>query len=314
MYLITGAAGFIGYHKSLNLLKKNKYVVGIDNFSNYYDPKLKNNRIKELKKFRNFKFIKMDLAKKNEFNKLKNLKKNINFIYHFAGQAGVRYSFKNPASYIKNNILGHVHLLEFFKKEKINTIFYASSSSVYGETIGKKRIPESIYAVSKKTLEDISRVYSINYNLKIVGLRFFTVYGPYGRPDMSVYKFFKLNKENKHIEIYNNGQHKRSFSFIDDVIKNLHKMENAIRKYPKPYCNTFNLGNPASIELTRLVDLIEKILNSKLKIKYLKKQPGDVTATKANIDREKKLFNIFFKTSLENGLRKFHKWFLTYEK
>ena len=202
--LITGVAGFIGFYAAKRELEKGNYVIGVDNLNNYYEPKIKKDRLKILKKEKNFLFFKEDLNSKNFYKKLKKYLKDIEVVIHLAGQAGVRYSIKNPESYILNNILAYTKLLEFFKfSKKLKTILYASSSSVYGEKGANKlsnfsvNKPVSVYSASKISMELISNVYSKLYSMNLIGLRFFTVYGPWGRPDMSYFKFLILNKKKK---------------------------------------------------------------------------------------------------------------------
>jgi len=319
--LITGVAGFIGFHLANKLLKqKGVKIIGIDNLNNYYDKKIKKQRLKILKKNRNFSFVFGDLKKTSTF-KNKKIKKNIKFVYHFAGQAGVRYSIKKPNEYIKDNIISYINLLEHFKKsKKLKNIFYASSSSIYGDKafsssnfVSQK--PISVYAVSKLSMELLSNVYFNLYNLKTIGLRFFTVYGPWGRPDMAYFKFCNLIKNNKSIEVFNKGNHYRSFTYIDDIIENLLSIQKNLKKVNYNKNNVFNIGNPKTVSLKKFIDLLEKNISLKVKKIYKKKQPGDVLNTKSNINIEKKLFNFKFKVDLELGLRKFINWFLIeYEK
>ncbi len=317
-YLITGCAGFIGFHLAKKLLKQNNYIVGIDNLNQYYDVKIKKKRLNLLKKHKNFKFIYGDLKKKSVLSKIK---KNINYIYHFAGQAGVRYSIEKPSEYIKDNIIAYLNLLEYFKdSKKIKTIFYASSSSVYGNTLKSNsnislNKPISVYAVSKLSMELLSHVYLHLYNLKCVGLRFFTVYGPWGRPDMAYFKFCKLIAKNKKIEIYNNGNHIRSFTYIDDIINNILILKRKVNKINFKKNSVFNLGNSKTESLNRLVKIIETNLSKKSKKIFRKKQMGDVLNTKSNNLLEKKLFKFKYETNLSTGIKKFTDWFLNdYEK
>ncbi len=311
MILITGCAGFIGYHLSSFYLKKGFKVMGLDNLNDYYDINFKRKRLSILKKFKNFIFFKTDLRNKHSLKKLKKHKKKIKYVIHLAGQAGVRYSFINPISYVENNITAYINLLEFFKNEKsLVSILYASSSSIYGENLQEQNTPISVYAVSKKTLEEISKVYCEIYKMKFVGMRFFTVYGPNGRPDMSVYKFFDRILSNKKIYVYNNGNHYRSFTYITDIIYNIDKVLKFTNKTVKiKDCKVFNIGNPKSIYLKNLIKLIKKILNKKIKITYLGKQKGDVYKTKATNVNESRLMGFKYKVDLENGLIKFYEWF-----
>ena len=317
MYFITGVAGFIGFHLSLELLKKNKRVVGIDNINNYYDRKIKYDRLKVLKKFPKFKFFKIDLNNRKHFSKNINKYRNkIKIIIHLAGQAGVRYSIINPASYIQNNIMSYVQLLEFFKKSsKIRLIMYASSSSIYGEIGSKTSLssqpqtnPISVYSASKLSMELISNVYHSLYKKSFVGIRFFSVYGPWGRPDMFYFKFLKKIKDNKPIEIYNYGNHHRSFTYIDDVVLNLMKLINKFKNNKRTICDVFNIGNPISTSLKKFIKLLEAAVGKKANKKYIKKHPADITITRSDIRREKSLFNHEIKVPLNKGIEKLVNW------
>ena len=318
--LITGVAGFIGFYAAKHELEKGNYVIGIDNLNNYYAPKIKKDRLKILKKEKNFLFFKEDLNNKNFYKKLKKYLKDIEVVIHLAGQAGVRYSIKNPESYILNNILAYIKLLEFFKfSKKLKTILYASSSSVYGEK-GENKLsnfsvnkPVSVYSASKISMELISNVYSKLYSMNLIGLRFFTVYGPWGRPDMSYFKFLTLNKKKKYIEIYNFGKHQRSFTYIDDLVSNMFKILSFYKKTKKRGdSSVFNLGNEITIKLMDFLKILEKVTNIKFKKKFVRKQMGDVEKTEANLMIEKKKFNLKFDYNLKSGLEKFHDWFKKY--
>lgn len=248
MFLITGCSGFIGYHVTKNFLKSGHRVIGIDNLNTYYSKDLKKDRLRQLKKFNLFYFYKLDLSKINNLKKIKNELKKVKYVIHLAGQAGVRYSVVNPYSYIDNNIRAHLNLLEIFKEVKIDFFMYASSSSIYGNNKNKPN-PESFYAVTKKTIEDMSYVYHQIYKINFIGLRFFTVYGSWGRPDMFIYKFIEKSFKNKIIDIYNKGNHKRSFTHINDVIYNLNLIFNKYSKNSKKIFKVYNIGNPKSVEL-----------------------------------------------------------------
>ena len=276
--LITGVAGFIGFYAAKRELEKGNYVIGVDNLNNYYEPKIKKDRLNILKKEKNFLFFKEDLNSKNFYKKLKKYLKDIEVVIHLAGQAGVRYSIKNPESYILNNILAYIKLLEFFKfSKKLKTILYASSSSVYGEK-GENKLsnfsvnkPISVYSASKISMELISNVYSKLYSMNLIGLRFFTVYGPWGRPDMSYFKFLILNKKKKYIEIYNFGKHQRSFTYIDDLVSNMFKILSFYKKTKKKRrVSVFNLGNEKTIKLMDFLKILEKVTNIKFKKKFVK--------------------------------------------
>ena len=311
MYLITGVAGFIGFHFALMLLKMNKLVIGIDNINNYYDTNVKKQRLRILKKYKNFKFYKKDLSKKKSLNVIKKNFKKIHYVIHLAGQAGVRYSIINPWTYILNNQFAFINLLEFFKKSKnLKILTYASSSSVLG---GKKTVskPISIYAESKLSMENISNIYSDIYNIKIVGMRFFTVYGPYGRPDMSVYKFTKLILANKFIDVFNNGDHKRSFTYIDDIVGNIYKIIIKTKNLKKSFHEVVSIGNPRSVDLKKMIKLLEKLLGKKAKKNFLPLQVGDVKYTKAYVGNETSKYSFKFNTQIEAGLKKFVDWYQT---
>jgi len=322
MYLVTGAAGFIGFHLSLFLLKRQKSVIGIDNINNYYNTKIKFDRLKILKKYPKFKFFKIDLKNKKSLEKIAKYKKRVNIVIHLAGQAGVRYSIINPITYIENNIISYINLLEFFKNNsKPKLIIYASSSSIYGEIGSKKSIsseaqnnPISIYSTSKLTMELISKVYNHLYKMNFIGVRFFSVYGPWGRPDMFYLKFLNKIKFKKTIDIYNYGKHYRSFTYIDDVILNLFKIIKKFGRKNINICDVFNIGNPNSIHLKTFINIIEKKMKIKAKKRFIKKQPGDLTLTKSLVSREKRIFAHETKTDLNYGIEKLINWYNNYFK
>lgn len=315
--LVTGCAGFIGFHLSLKFLKKNLLIIGVDNLNNYYDTKIKKERLKILKEYKNFIFIKGDLKNKSILGKIRNLK-NINFIYHFAGQAGVRYSIKQPVEYIKDNIISYINLLEAFKfSNNLKAIFYASSSSIYGNQFNKSSNlntvrPISVYAVSKISMELLSQVYLSLYKVKSIGLRFFTVYGPWGRPDMAYFKFCNLYRKKKKIEVYNKGNHYRSFTYIDDVINNILLIKKKVNKIDLLKKNVFNIGNPKMISLKKLIIQLEKNLDIKFQKSFKNKQMGDVLNTRSNNKFEQKIFKFKFETDFEKGVKKFTDWFSAY--
>ena len=321
MYLITGAAGFIGFHISLELLKKKENVIGIDNINNYYDRKIKYDRLKILKKYSKFKFFKIDLNNKKQLNKkIKIYKNKIEVIIHLAGQAGVRYSIVNPTTYIQNNIMSYVQLLEFFKKSlKNKLILYASSSSIYGELGSRFSLsskpqtkPISVYSASKLSMELISKVYNSLYKKNFIGVRFFSVYGSWGRPDMFYFKFLQCIKNDKPIEIYNFGNHYRSFTHIDDVVLNIIKLINKFKN--KNVCDVFNIGNPKSVSLKKFIKILEKTIGKKAIKKYIKKNPGDLIITRSNVKREKNIFKHEIKVNLNEGIKKLVNWHKLYYK
>ena len=313
--LVTGAAGFIGFHTCLSLQTKHK-VYGLDNLNNYYDVNLKKSRLKILKKNKDFEFLKTDIQNKNLHNKFKRIKLDI--IINLAAQAGVRHSLKDPFSYIDSNILGQINLLEFAKKIKIKKFIYASSSSVYG---GNEKMPFSVkhrvdkpislYAASKKSTELLAECYSHLFKIKCIGLRFFTVYGPWGRPDMATFIFTKKILENKKINIFNYGNMKRDFTYIDDIVKGIKGAVNLKGDYKH---KVYNLGNNKPENLKRFISIIEKNLKVKAKRNLLPIQPGDVAKTSANIDESRRELNFNPKTSIDEGIPKFIEWYKQYYK
>ena len=315
-YLITGCSGFIGYHVAQHLLNKNNLVIGVDNLNRYYDYKLKTDRLKKLKN-KNFKFYKFDLSNKN---KLKKIFKDFKFDYviHLAAQAGVRYSMKNPYTYINSNISATTNLLECCKEYKPKKILLASSSSVYGtqKTFNFKESmkidkPISFYAASKISMENIAYYYSDLYKMPVRVLRFFTVYGPWGRPDMAYYKFTKSIINNKKIDIYNNGNHFRDFTYITDIVKFISKI---IKKDNKTIFEILNLGRGNPQKLKKFISIIENKLQKKAIKNYLSMQDGDMLGTSANMNKFQKKYNLKAKVNLDVGISKFVDWYLEYFK
>ena len=315
-YIVTGCAGFIGYHYCKNKLKnKNIKIIGIDNLNSYYDPKIKYKRLLQLKKKKNFLFKKIDLKNENFFN-LKGIK--ISKIIHFAGQAGVKHSVNCPQDYVNDNIKSFINLLEFFKQFKDKpSIIFASSSSVYGDNFNQNSNlnfkPNSVYAISKLTMEMLSKVYCQLYKFKICGLRFFTVYGSCGRPDMSYYIFAKKIKNNEIINIYNNGLNERSFTHINDLLKSIDKIDLFLNLRKKGFNDNFNIGNPKTYKIKYLLNLIEKKLEKKAKVLFLPLENWDIVKTKSNIHREKKILKLNFSVNLKDGIKEFIDWFKKYE-
>ena len=313
--LVTGAAGFIGFHTCLSLQKKHR-IFGLDNLNNYYDVNLKKSRLKLLKKNKNFIFLKTDIQNKSLYNKFKRIKLDI--IINLAAQAGVRHSLKDPFSYIDSNILGQINLLEFAKKLNVKKFIYASSSSVYGGNDKmpfsvKHRVdkPISLYAASKKSSELLAECYSHLFKIKCIGLRFFTVYGPWGRPDMATFIFTKKIIENKKINIFNYGNMKRDFTYIDDIVEGIKGAVNLKGDYKH---RIYNLGNNKPENLKRFISIIEKKLKLKAKRNLLPIQPGDVAKTSADIDESKKELNFNPKTSIDEGIPRFIEWYKQYYK
>ena len=319
MYLVTGCAGFIGMHLTLSLLKKNKSVIGIDNLNNYYDVNLKKKRLLHLKKFKKFNFKKVDIKNLNSLKKIvKDYK--IDYIINLAAQAGVRYSISNPETYFENNIRGFFNILEIAKNKKVKHLVYASSSSVYGAS--QKKIfkesdnvdqPISFYASSKRSNELMAHSYSYIYNIPVTGIRYFSVYGPWGRPDMSLFIFTKKILSGKNIDVFNKGKMKRDFTFIDDAVDATYKIIHKIPKLRRPnkICKfkIFNVGGGNTISLINYIKLIEINLGIKAKKNLKGMQLGDVKATLSNNNNLKSSVKFNPKTNIKVGIRKFIDWY-----
>ena len=315
--LITGSAGFIGYHVTKKILNKNIKVIGIDNINNYYDINLKKNRIKDLKKNKKFFFYKVDLS---NYKKLDNIVKNkkIKIIIHLAAQAGVRYSIKNPRIYFKSNLEGFFNILEISRHNNIKHLIYASTSSVYGDSkkfplseINRTDQPLSFYAATKKSNEVMAHSYSYIYKLPCTGVRFFTVYGPFGRPDMALFKFTKNILNNHPIELYNNGNHFRDFTYVDDIVDGIYSLIKKQSKKSIPY-EIFNIGNGTPKKLLDYLKHIEKKLNKISKTKKLPLQTGDIVKTHSNINKLKKYTGYKPKTNIKIGISRFIEWYKDY--
>ena len=320
--LVTGAAGFIGYHVVKKLLGYKNDVVGIDNFNDYYDVKLKKARYSQLKKIKtkNLNFYKIDLQNETKLNNLFK-KHKFDFVINLAAQAGVRYSLSNPDSYLNSNIIGFYNLLKLSVKYKIKHLIGASSSSVYGEQTNNTKEedntdkPLQFYAATKKSNELMAHSFSSIYKIPITMIRFFTVYGPWGRPDMMLYKFTDLITKNKKIPFYNKGHHYRDFTYIDDTVDGILL---SVKKIPKINKNkkvpfeVYNLANSKQVYLREFLSELEKQLKIKVKIMNLKKQNGDVFRTSANISKAKKNLGYNPKTGYKEGITQFLKWYKKY--
>ena len=309
--LITGGAGFIGSTLADKLLKiESNNIIVIDNFNDYYSPKLKEKNIKHNLDNKKYKLYRGDICDKSLLSRIFNESK-IDIVVHIAASAGVRPSIDKPLDYIKNNIEGTVNILEVMKKNNVKKIVFASSSSIYGnckEEVFSEDLkvsePISPYAASKSACEQFLYTYSKLYNIQVIALRFFTVFGPRQRPDLAIRKFIDLIKENKPIPVYGDGTTIRDYTYVDDIVDGI---IGAI-DYNDTLYEIINLGGGAPVSLNQMIETIEKALNKKAKIERLPMQPGDVNKTVASITKAKKLLNYNPKTSFENGIIKFIEW------
>ena len=326
--LVTGSAGFIGAHLVESLLKRGNYVVGIDNHNDYYDQNLKEARVKRFIDHRNYNHHRISIE---DLDSLQEVFKSyeIHDVVNLAAQAGVRHSIEFPKLFIETNIMGFQNILELSHQFEINHLVYASSSSVYG---ANQKTPYSVadsvdrpvsnYAMSKKSNELMAHVYSHLYNLPTTGLRYFTVYGPFGRPDMAMYKFTENIINGNEIEVYNHGKHKRDFTYISDIIegtikaldnppnkKNTNRTSSNDQNKISAPSSIFNIGNNKTVELEYFISLIEKELGIKAKIKYLPMQKGDTLETFADIDDFIEKFNYRPSVDIETGVKKFIDWY-----
>lgn len=328
--LVTGAAGFIGFHLSLRLLKDGFNVVGLDNLNDYYEVGLKEARLKILKEYQNFTFVHTDLENQDCIKKMY-ADYDFNSVIHLAAQAGVRYSMINPHGYISSNIVGFMKILEACRQHQIKHLIYASSSSVYGantkmpfSVYDNVDHPVSLYAATKKSNELMAHAYSHLYGVPTTGLRFFTVYGPWGRPDMAYFSFTKAILKGTPIKIFNYGKMKRDFTYIDDIVEGIIKL---IDKAPIPNSDLkdiltpgtsyapyqiYNIGNNCPVDLMYFISILEKELGIKANKELLPMQPGDVWETYADIDNLTKLIGFKPKTTIEEGIHRFVKWFKSY--
>ncbi len=319
-YMITGGAGFIGFHLSMRLLELGASVFGFDNMNDYYDVELKKARIRELEGKSGYLFKKADLADKEQvFSLFESFKPDI--VIHLGAQAGVRYSIDNPDVYMQSNVMGFFHILEACRHYPVEHLVFASSSSVYGSnkkipfsTEDMVDAPVSLYAATKKSNELMAHAYSKLYGIPVTGLRFFTVYGPFGRPDMAYYKFaMKIMKREK-IQIYNNGDMYRDFTYIDDVVKGV---VNILCNPPGADENgakykIYNIGNHEPVKLMDFIGELERQLGKEADKEYLPMQPGDVYRTYADVSELMKDFEFKPDTSIAEGIGKFVEWFKEY--
>lgn len=329
--LITGAAGFIGFHLSRALCENGYEVVGLDNMNDYYDVNLKKSRLEILKKEEMFAFFQVDLCDTEAINDIFSSEQP-KYVVNLAAQAGVRYSLTNPKAYIRSNIDGFLNILEGCRHNQVEHLVYASSSSVYGANTSMPFSvehnvdhPVSLYAATKKSNELMAHTYSHLYNLPTTGLRFFTVYGPYGRPDMALFLFTQAIIEGRPIDVYNYGKMKRDFTYVDDIVEAIVRLVPTVPQgnsewnsdEPSPATSfapykVYNIGNNNPVELSKFIEAIEKALGKKASKNLLPIQPGDVPATYANVDALMRDVNFKPNTPIEEGIKEFVDWYLDY--
>ncbi|MFD1778234.1 NAD-dependent epimerase [Fredinandcohnia salidurans] len=329
--LVTGAAGFIGFHVSKRLLSKGYHVIGIDNLNKYYDVRLKRDRLSLLKENNNFTFYQIDLADSEKLHDVFN-KEKINIVINLAAQAGVRYSLYNPYSYIHSNLVGFLNILEACRHYPVDHLLFASSSSVYGansnipfSTKDNVDHPVSLYAATKKSNELMAHTYSHLFQIPTTGLRFFTVYGPWGRPDMAYYSFTRSILEGKPIKVFNNGDMRRDFTYIDDIVEGIiglldHPPVNNTKWDPlspdpsssnAPY-KIYNIGNNSPVTLINFIRTLEETIGKQAILQLYPMQLGDVKETYADITDLYEAIGFQPKTSIDEGLTEFVKWFKEY--
>ena len=329
--LVTGAAGFIGFHTAKLLLERGETVVGLDNLNEYYDVSLKLARLEILKRYSNFSFVKLDLADRTGMAELFAREKFARVV-HLGAQAGVRYSIQNPMAYIDSNVVGFANILEGCRHNGVEHLVYASTSSVYGANTKMPFSvhqnvdhPLSFYAATKKANELMAHTYAHLYGLPVTGLRFFTVYGPWGRPDMALFLFTKNILAGKPIDVFNYGNHRRDFTYIDDIVEGVVRAMDRIAT-PNPNWNgddpdpatskapyrLYNIGNNRPVELMKYIECIESCLGKKAKKNLLPLQLGDVPDTYADVDDLVRDVGYKPATPVEEGVRKFVEWYLEY--
>lgn len=331
--LVTGVAGFVGFHVALRLCRDGYHVYGIDNINDYYDVELKKNRLKILSELENFNFRNLNISNKKKL--LTHLEEiMVTNVIHLAAQAGVRYSITNPDAYVESNLVGFMNILEGCRSYPVNHLIYASSSSVYG---ANKKVPfseldlvdhpVSLYAATKKSNELLAHSYSSLYKIPTTGLRFFTVYGPFGRPDMAYFKFTKSIFEGSPIDVYNNGDMKRDFTYISDIVESIVRLIDKVPKsdvdwnYLEPNPATsfapyriFNIGNNNPVKLLKFIEVLENIIGKKAEKNFLPMQKGDVLTTFADIDNLSNIVDYRPRTTIDEGLSKFVQWYREYYK
>ena len=331
--LVTGAAGFIGFHLSKRLLERGDEVIGFDNVNDYYDVNIKFGRLKILEQYEKFTFVKGDLSDKKALNEVF-AKFDFNRVVNLAAQAGVRYSLINPQAYIDSNIIGFTNILEACRHNKIEHLVYASSSSVYGSNTNMPFSvhdnvdhPVSLYAASKKSNELMAHTYSHLFNLPTTGLRFFTVYGPWGRPDMALFLFTEAILKGEPIKVFNHGNMERDFTFIDDIVEGIVRVTDKVAEpnsdwsgdKPDPATSkapyrVYNIGNNKPVKLMRFIEIIEEKIGKKAEKNLMPIQPGDVPKTYADVQALIDDVDFSPNTPLEEGVGKFIDWYRDYFK
>lgn len=329
--LVTGAAGFIGFHLSRRLLERGDEVIGLDNLNDYYDPQLKEDRLAQLTPRAGFSFYRANLEDKSAVDEVFRAR-SPQSVVNLAAQAGVRYSLINPYAYIDSNITGFLNILEACRHNPVRHLVFASSSSVYGANTrmpfsvhDNVDHPLSLYATSKKANELMAHTYAHLYGIPVTGLRFFTVYGPWGRPDMALFIFTKAILEGQPIEVFNHGQMRRDFTFIDDIVEGVARVINSPAQpnsqwqgdAPDPGTSSapyrlYNIGNHQPVELTRFIEIIEQQVGRQAVVKLMPIQPGDVPQTYADIDDLQRDFSFHPQTSIEQGIQLFVEWYKAY--
>lgn len=315
--LITGSAGFIGFHLTKALLDQNNTVVGIDSINNYYSTKLKLDRLAILNKKENFEFFTINICNKEELDELFRIK-NFDMVINLAAQAGVRYSIEKPYKYLDSNLIGFVNVIEACRSFKVDKLIFASSSSVYGNSsevpFSVSQMtdqPESLYAATKKANELMAYSYSRIYGIKSIGLRFFTVYGPWGRPDMAYFSFANRIMKGQSIQVYNHGNMERDFTYVDDIVAGISQLIASFDNIPYPY-KVYNLGNNRPVRLMDFIRKLEEYLGKEVKMEMLPMQPGDVLQTYADIKDAQHDFGYQPHTNIDKGLEVFVDWFKEY--
>lgn len=314
--LVTGAAGFIGFHFARRLLEEGRPVVGLDNLNSYYDVRLKEGRLAQLKDHPGFQFYKVNIADREAMERVFR-EHSFDRVVHLAAQAGVRYSLTNPHAYVDSNLVGFLNILEGCRRHGVRHLVFASSSSVYGANTkmpfsAQDNVdhPVSLYAATKKANELMAHAYSHQYGLPCTGLRFFTVYGPWGRPDMALFIFTKSILEGKPIEVFNRGEMKRDFTYIDDIVEGIMRVLDSPPSRLTPAYKIYNIGRGQPIALTEFIAAIEEALGKKAEKKLAPLQTGDVVSTYADIEDLKNATGFSPETPIKTGIRNFVKWYL----